>query len=58
MGLSMVWAYLGIWIKHTSAGGFAGAHPAVIATTLAWTAVFTAAGVIVLLRRQALPVRG
>ena len=57
-GLVLVWAYLGIWIKHTSATGFAGAHPAVIATVLACIAVFVVAGASVLLRRRALPVQG
>jgi len=32
-GLVLVWAYLGIWIKHTSATGFNGAYPAVSATS-------------------------
>ena len=51
-GLVLVWAYLGIWIKHTSASGFDGAYPAVSATALAGIAVFLVAGVVVLLRRR------
>lgn len=31
-GLVLVWAYSGILIKHTSAAGFAGQYPAIIAT--------------------------
>ena len=51
-GLVLVWAYLGIWIKHTSDTGFQGAYPAVIATALAGIAAFVAAGVVALLRRR------
>ncbi|MCC6496930.1 MAG: tryptophan-rich sensory protein [Propionibacteriaceae bacterium] len=50
-GLVLVWAYLGIWIKHTSETGFQGAYPAVIATALVGVAAFIAAGVWVLRRR-------
>ena len=52
-GLVLVWAYLGIWIKHTSATGFNGAHPAVIATALLGIAAFIAAGAIPILRGRA-----
>jgi len=34
-GLVLIWAYFGIWIKHTSADGFAGKYPLVIFTVLA-----------------------
>ncbi len=33
-GLVIIWAYIGIWIKHASAGGFAGSYPAVIVTVI------------------------
>lgn len=33
-GLVIVWAYLGIWIKHTSATGFASQYPLVITTVV------------------------
>ncbi len=33
-GLVIVWAYLGIWIKHTAESGFNGQYPAVIATVI------------------------
>ena len=52
-GLVLVWAYLGIWIKHTSQSGFDGAYPLVSAAALAGIAVFVAAGLVVLLRRRA-----
>ena len=51
--LVLVWAYLGIWIKHTSESGFGGAHPAVIAAALVGIAAFVAAGALTLRRRAA-----
>jgi hypothetical protein len=33
-GFVIIWAYIGIVIKHTSAAGFAGQHPAVITATV------------------------
>ncbi len=48
--LVLVWAYVGIWIKHTSAAGFAGAYPIVSATALAGIGAFVAAGVVTVLR--------
>lgn len=33
-GLVLVWAYFGIWIKHTSANGFANAYPAIVSTLI------------------------
>jgi hypothetical protein len=51
-GLVLVWAYLGIWIKHTSATGFDGAYPAVSATALVGIAAFLVAGVVTILRRR------
>lgn len=55
-GLVLVWAYLGIWIKHTSATGFAGAYPTVSATALVGIATFIVAGAVTVLRlRKPLP---
>ncbi len=54
-GLVLVWAYLGIFIKHTSASGFAGAYPVVSAAALVGIVVFVAAGAWVVLRRRAVP---
>jgi len=34
-GLVIVWAYIGIYIKHTSLAGFSGQYPAIINTVLA-----------------------
>jgi hypothetical protein len=51
-GLVLVWAYLGIWIKHTSGSGFDGAYPAVSAAALVGIAAFVAAGAATLLRRR------
>ncbi|OPL10651.1 MAG: lantibiotic ABC transporter permease [Firmicutes bacterium ML8_F2] len=33
-GLVIIWAYIGIWIKHASADGLAGSYPAVIVTVI------------------------
>jgi len=55
-GLVLVWAYLGIWIKHTSNTGFQGAYPAVAATALAGMAAFIMAGATVILRRRSNPI--
>jgi hypothetical protein len=33
-GLVVIWAYLGILMKHASADGFAGQYPAVITTVI------------------------
>jgi hypothetical protein len=33
-GLVIVWAYAGIWLRHTSPEGFGGQYPAVITTTI------------------------
>lgn len=44
-GLVLVWAYLGILIKHVSAGGFDGAYPAVIYTTAACMIALAVGGV-------------
>lgn len=51
-GLVLVWAYLGIWIKHTSDSGFNGAYPAVSTTALVGIAAFLVAGAVVILRRR------
>ncbi len=51
-GLVLVWAYFGIWLKHTSPDGFAGAHPAVSTTALVGILAFLASGVVILLRRR------
>jgi hypothetical protein len=49
-GLVLIWAYLGIWIKHTSDSGFQGAYPAVIASTLIGIEAFAVAGAVAILR--------
>lgn len=51
--LVLVWAFFGIWIKHTSPAGFDNAHPLVIGTTLAAIAVFAVAAAVVLVRGRA-----
>ena len=46
--LVMVWAYVGILIKHISKNGFAGQYPAVIYTVIACVIIFVAIGFYVL----------
>lgn len=43
-GAVFVWAYLGIYIKHSSADGYSGQYPTVMAATLACMAAFVLAG--------------
>lgn len=50
-GLVLIWAYTGIVIKQTSAEGFAGRYPEVIATTLACIAAFVVAEFLVWRKR-------
>ncbi|MDW5299995.1 MAG: tryptophan-rich sensory protein [Sedimentibacter sp.] len=46
--LVMVWAYIGILIKHKSESGFAGQYPVVIYTVIACVIIFVAVGFYVL----------
>lgn len=39
-GLVLIWAYLGILLKHLSAGGFGGRYPSVIVTVIACLMLF------------------
>ncbi len=50
--LVLVWAYLGIVIKHTATTGFGGAYPMVIAVTAASMAVLLGAGVVAVLANR------
>lgn len=49
-GAVMLWAYTGILIKHTSAEGFSGQYPAVIATVVVALVVFAVAEIFVIRR--------
>jgi len=49
-GLVIIWAYIGIWIKHASAAGFAGSYPAVIITVIISIVLMTALIVYMLCR--------
>jgi len=40
-GLVLIWAYLGILLKHLSAGGFQGQYPSIIITTIVCIAFFS-----------------
>lgn len=50
-GLVIVWAYAGIVIKHTSAAGFGGQYPQVIAAAWVCIALIAAAEAFLILRR-------
>jgi len=52
-GLVLIWAFIGILIKHTSATGFAGSYPAVIGTTIACVAAFAASEAVIVWRKRA-----
>jgi hypothetical protein len=39
-GLVFVWAYFGIWLKHTSVNGFNGVYPSIINTVIICIAIF------------------
>lgn len=50
-GLILVWAYIGIFIKHVSTDGFVGAYPAIIWTAALGGAVLLIASVWALIRK-------
>jgi len=51
-GLVFIWAYVGIWIKHTSAGGFSGKYSTVIATVIVCIVLFVIAEAYVIFFRR------
>jgi hypothetical protein len=51
-GLVLIWAFVGIVIKHASDTGFAGNYPAVIVTTIAGLVVFIASEAVIVWRRR------
>ncbi|MGE5693834.1 MAG: tryptophan-rich sensory protein [Candidatus Sericytochromatia bacterium] len=53
-GLVLLWAYTGILIKHTSAGGWDSKYPQVIATVIACMVIYVAAVAAIVIRRQRL----
>ena len=53
--LVLIWAYIGILIKHTSEDGFAGKYSTVIGTVIACLVVFLAAEALILVRRRRSP---
>lgn len=50
--LVMIWAYVGIFIKHTSDSGFSGQYPAIIYTVTACIVLFVVAGFYVLFSKR------
>lgn len=51
-GLTIIWAYLGIWIKHVSADGFAYRYPAVIVTAVVSIVILAAFGCLLMVRQR------
>ncbi len=51
-GLVPVWAYFGIWLKHTSTTGFGYAYPSVVSMTLVSIALLVLANAYLVLRKQ------
>lgn len=51
-GLVLIWAYIGIYIKHTSASGFAGEYYSVIVAVISCIAVFLLAELFMLYRSK------
>jgi len=52
-GLVLIWAFVGILIRQTSADGFAGRYPAIIAAVIASLVIYVAAEVAINRRRKA-----
>jgi cell division protein FtsW (lipid II flippase) len=52
-GLVLIWAFIGILIRQTSADGFAGRYPAIIAAVIASLVIYAAAELTILRRRKA-----
>ena len=51
-GLVFIWAYVVIWIKHTSPGGFAGQYSAIITTVIIAIILFIVAEAAVIYKRR------
>jgi hypothetical protein len=51
-GLVMLWAYAGIYIKHTSENGFSGQYPAIIYTVIGCMILFVIAEIYVLFSKN------
>jgi hypothetical protein len=54
-GLVLIWAYLGIYIKHTSSSGFNNSYPSVIAVVSVCIAVFIAAEIYISVSKRRRP---
>lgn len=51
-GLVLIWAYFGIWVKHTSLTGFNSQYPAVINTTIACLILFLITNGLVVFKKE------
>jgi hypothetical protein len=52
-GLVLIWAFVGILIRQTSAHSFAGRCPAIIGAVISSLVIFVAAEVVILRRHEA-----
>lgn len=53
-GLVPVWAYYGIWLKHTMTNGFNDSYPAVITTVIACIAILIISNFILIIKKKAI----
>lgn len=53
-GLVPVWAYLGIWLKHTSPSGYADSYPEVVAAVLACIVLLVLSNTLLIVRKKAM----
>jgi len=53
-GLVPVWAYFGIWLKHTSPNGFNNSYPAVITTVIICIVLLIISNVTLIVRKKAI----
>lgn len=51
-GLVLVWAYIGIFIKHISVNGFAGQHPIIISAVVVCILLFVVSLIYILIPRK------
>jgi hypothetical protein len=54
-GLVLIWAYVGILIRQTSADGFAGRYPAIIAAVIASLVIYVVVEIVLVRGRKTLP---
>jgi len=53
-GLVPVWAYFGIWFKHTSTGGFNSSYPTIVTTVLLLIVLLLLSNTLLVIRKKAI----